>query len=126
MHKCIICIGSNYDRKQNLLLARERLTDLFPSIRFASELETQPVGFSNRALFSNQVAMFFCEAEAEKVEDELKSIERAAGRCPEDKREEKVCLDIDLLFFDDRVLKPEDLKRDYIMKGLEELKYNQI
>ena len=99
MHKCIICIGSNYNRKENLLLARKRLADLFPSIRFTTERETQPLFFRSPALFSNQVELFFSEAE-----------------------EEKVCLDIDLLFFDDRVLKPEDLKREYIVKGLEELK----
>mgnify|MGYP001518230457 CR=1 FL=1 len=99
MHKCIICIGSNYNRKENLLLARKRLADLFPSIRFTTERETQPLFFRSPALFSNQVALFFSEAE-----------------------EEKVCLDIDFLSFDDRVLKPEDLKREYIVKGLEELK----
>ena len=40
----------------------------------------------------------------------------------EDKKKEKVCLDIDLLVFDDRILRPEDLKREYVRKGLEELK----
>ena len=136
MHKCIICIGSNYNRKENLLLARKRLADLFPSIRFTTERETQPLFFRSPALFSNQVALFFSEAEEEKVKKELKAIEKCAGRRPEDKKEEikiieineeykkeeKVCLDIDLLSFDDRVLKPEDLKREYIVKGLEELK----
>ena len=117
MHKCIICIGSNYNRKENLLLARRRLVDLFPTIRFTSEQETRPLFFRSPALFSNQVAMFFSE---------LKAIEQSAGRRPEDKKEEKVSLDIDLLSFDDRVLKPEDLKREYVVKGLEELKYNQI
>ena len=105
MHKCIICIGSNYNRKENLLLARKRLADLFPSIRFTTERETQPLFFRSPALFSNQVALFFSEAEEEKVKKELKAIEKCAGRRPEDKKEEKVCLDIDLLSFDDRVLK---------------------
>ena len=122
MHKCIICIGSNYNRKENLFFARQKLTDLFPSIRFTSEQETQPLFFQSPALFSNQVAQFFSEAGEEKVRKELKAIEKSAGRRPEDKKEEKVCLDIDLLTFDDRVLKPEDLKREYIVKGLEELK----
>lgn len=122
VHKCIICIGSNFNRKENLQYARLRLADLFPSIRFTSEQETKPLFFSSPALFSNQVAQFFSEAEEEKVRRELKAIEQSAGRRPEDKKEEKVCLDIDLLTFDDRVLKPEDLKREYIVKGLEELK----
>ena len=122
MHKCIICIGSNYNRKENLFFARQKLADLFPSIRFTSEQETQPLFFRSPALFSNQVAQFFSEAGEERVRKELKAIEKSAGRRSEDKKEEKVCLDIDLLAFDDRVLKPEDLKREYIVKGLEELK----
>lgn len=122
MYKCIVCIGSNYNRKENLLLARRKLTDLFPSIRFTSEQETQPLFFSSPALFSNQVALFFSEAEEERVKKELKAIEKIAGRRPEDKQKEKVCLDIDLLSFDDRVLKPDDLKREYVVKGLKELK----
>lgn len=122
MHSCLICIGSNYNRKENLLLARRRLTALFPSIRFTGEQETRPLFFRNPALFSNQVARFYTDADAERVVEELKTIEKEAGREKEDKKKEKVCLDIDLLVFDNRVLKPEDLKRDYILKGLEELK----
>ena len=122
MHSCLICIGSNYNRKENLLLARRRLTSLFPSIRFTGEQETRPLFFRNPALFSNQVARFYTDADAERVVKELKTIEKEAGREKEDKKREKVCLDIDLLVFDNRVLKPEDLKRDYILKGLEELK----
>ena len=121
MHSCLICIGSNYNRKENLLLARRRLTALFPSIRFTGEQETRPLFFRNPALFSNQVARFYTDADAERVVKELKTIEKEAGREKEDKKREKVCLDIDLLVFDNRVLKPEDLKRDYILKGLEEL-----
>ena len=122
MHSCLIRIGSNYNRKENLLLARRRLTALFPSIRFTGEQETRPLFFRNPALFSNQVARFYTDADAERVVKELKTIEKEAGREKEDKKREKVCLDIDLLVFDNRVLKPEDLKRDYILKGLEELK----
>lgn len=122
MHSCLICIGSNYNRKENLLLARRRLTALFPCIRFTGEQETRPLFFRNPALFSNQVARFYTDADAERVVEELKTIEKEAGREKEDKKREKVCLDIDLLVFDNRVLKPEDLKRDYILKGLEELK----
>jgi len=122
MHSCLICIGSNYNRKENLLLARRRLTALFPSIRFTGEQETRPLFFRNPALFSNQVARFYTDADAERGVEELKTIEKEAGREKEDKKREKVCLDIDLLVFDNRVLKPEDLKRDYILKGLEELK----
>lgn len=122
VHKYIICIGSNYKRKENLLYARRRLTDLFPSIRFASEQETEPLFFKSPELFSNQVAQFFSEADEATVKKQLKAIEVAAGRRPEDKKKEKICLDIDLLVSDNRMLRPEDMEREYIVKGLEELK----
>lgn len=126
MHTCLIGIGSNHNRKENLLLARRKLTDLFPSIRFTSEQETQPLCFRNPELFSNQVAMFLSEAGEEQVKRALKTIEHMAGRRPEDKKKEKICLDLDLLSFDDRVLKPEDLQREFVRKALEELKKDQI
>ena len=100
--------------------------DLFPTVRFTSKQETRPLFFRRPALFSYQVAMFFSDAEEERVRKELKAIEQSAGRRPEDKKEEKVSLDIDLLSYDDRILRPEDLKREYIVKGLEVEKYNQI
>ena len=103
MHKCIICIGSNYNRKENLLLARKRLADLFPSIRFTTERETQPLFFRSPALFSNQVALFFSEAEEEKVKKELKAIEKCAGRRPEDKKEEIKIIEINEEYMKDRL-----------------------
>lgn len=122
MHRCLISIGSNYNREANLILARRKLEELFPTVRFAPEEETQPLFFKNPALFSNQIALFFSETEEVNVQKELKAIEYSAGRRLEDKEKEKVCLDIDLLSFDDRILKPKDLQRDYIIKGIEELK----
>ena len=126
VHKYIVCIGSNYNRKENLTFARQKLTESFYSICIAPELETKPLFFKNPALFSNQVALFYSDKDEETVRKMLKDIEQRSGRRPEDKKEEKVSLDIDLLSFDDRVLKPEDLKREYVVKGLEELKYYQI
>mgnify|MGYP002224166924 CR=1 FL=1 len=45
MHKYIVCIGSNYNRKENLTFARQKLTESFSSICFAPELETKPLFF---------------------------------------------------------------------------------
>ncbi|MEY8687833.1 2-amino-4-hydroxy-6-hydroxymethyldihydropteridine diphosphokinase [Bacteroides sp. AN502(2024)] len=118
MHKYIVCIGSNYNRKENLIFARQKLTELFSSICFAPELETQPLFFKNPALFSNQVVLFFSDKEEETVRKMLKEIERRSGRHPEDKKQEKVCLDIDMLLYDNQILKPEDWQRRYIQQSL--------
>ena len=121
MKNCLICIGSNYNRKKNLLLARQRLQALFPAVRFATEEETEPLHLSSSALFSNQVAEFVTGLQQANVVNKLKAIEREAGRRPGDR--EKICLDIDLLIYDDKVLKPEDVEREYVRKGLKELEY---
>ena len=51
----------------------------------------------------------------------MTAIEREAGRMPEEKKQEIVRLDLDLLSCDDTVYKPDDLKRDYICRGLKEI-----
>ncbi|EKU92694.1 2-amino-4-hydroxy-6-hydroxymethyldihydropteridine diphosphokinase [Bacteroides oleiciplenus] len=117
-----ISIGSNERRKENLSLARERLKELFPSICFSTEEETKPLYFRRTSLFSNQVARFVSDNNAMEVISHLKAIEKEAGRMPEEKKQEIVRLDIDLLSCDDTVYKPEDLKRDYICRGLKELR----
>ena len=116
-----ICIGSNERRKDNLALARKRLSELIPDIRFSAEADTKPLFFRRQALFTNQVARFISDYDADEVILRLKNIEREAGRTPEEKEREIVRLDIDLLACDGKVYKPEDWKRDYIVRGLEEL-----
>lgn len=101
-----------------MMLARRKLAEVYTSACFAPERETKPLYLKNPAHFSNQVAMFFTEEREEMVKKRLKSIERLSGRSAEDKIQEKVCLDIDLLFYGDKILKPEDWQRDYIQREL--------
>lgn len=118
----IICIGSNYNREANLLWARKQLTALFPSICFADEEETEPFLLHNPALFTNQVARFKSSSDTATVKQQLKEIEVAAGRTPEDKAIEKVILDIDLLMCDDAILKPKDMAHPYVIRGIQQLR----
>ena len=111
-----ISIGSNEQRRENMELARRRLTELF-----SEEEETVPFFFHRPNLFSNQVACFASDNPVEEVTACLKAIEREAGRKPEEKEQEIVRLDIDLLSCDGTVYKPKDLKRDYILRGLKQL-----
>lgn len=116
-----ISIGSNERRTENMALARQRLTELFSDIRFSEEEETKPLFFHRSNLFSNQVARFVSDEAVTDVVARLKAIEREAGRLPEEKKQEIVRLDIDLLSGGDTAYKPEDLKRDYIVRGLKQL-----
>lgn len=120
----LVSIGSNEGRRQNMLLARRRLSELFAGIRFSCEEETAPLYLHRPCRFSNQVACFHSDLCADEVRACLKAIEREAGRVPEDKPREIVRLDIDLLSCDGRVLKPADMERGYVRQGLKELMNN--
>ena len=101
--------------------AREALTSAFPNIRLDIEMETEAIGSDFLSPFSNQVASFETSLSAEEVRTILKQIERDHGRLPEDKSHGIVKIDIDLLMYDDCVLKPQDLKKDFVLKGLKSL-----
>ena len=120
-HTCFLCIGSNYYRTAYMTYARNDLMKHFPDIRFSPEMETEAIGDRFLSPFSNQVASFETALSAEEVRAILKQIESDHGRLPTDKSHGIVKMDIDLLMYDDCVLKPQDLERDFVVKGLNSL-----
>lgn len=121
LHSCLLCLGSNFYRTAHLAYARRDLKVFFPDIRFASEMETEAIGSRFLSPFSNQVASFETTLSSEEVRAILKQIERDLGRLPEEKSQGVVRIDIDLLMYDDSVLKPADLERDFVVEGLKSL-----
>ena len=120
-HSCLLCLGSNKDRRLRLEIARKALIRLFPDIRFSDEMETEAIGNGFLSPFSNQVALFHTSLSAEEVRSILKDLEQTNGRLPEDKTKGIVKLDIDLLKYDDLILKPKDMEKEYVQKGITQL-----
>ena len=118
---CLICLGSNYDREIHMNAARNALSEAFPNIRFSEELETEAIGEGFFSPFSNQLATFQTSLTTDEIRQRLKIIEQNNGRMPQEKSQGIVKIDIDLLIHGSRILKPEDLKRDYIQQELERL-----
>ena len=120
-HTCLLCLGSNFDRHLRMRTAREALKEFFPNIQFSEEMETKAIGDKMLSPFSNQVAQFETDFSLEEIRQLLKAIERQNGRMPEDKNQGIVKLDIDILAYGKQVIKPDDLQRDYVQKGLQTL-----
>lgn len=120
-HSCLLCLGSNFDRTTHIASARRDLEKHFPGIRFGIEMETEAIGDKFLSPFCNQVALLRTPLSAQEVRTLLKRIEQNHGRMPEDKAQGIVKLDIDLLKYDDVVLKPADLDKPYVLAGMEEL-----
>ena len=120
-HTCILCLGSNFYRIAHMAYAQRELKKHFPTIRFSEEMETEAIGSRFLSPFSNQVASFETTLSSEEVRAILKQIERDLGRLPEEKPQGVIRIDIDLLMYDDCVLKPADLERDFVKEGLKSL-----
>mgnify|MGYP001513963636 FL=1 len=110
-HHCLLCMGSNTNRYAQLSVAREALRTTFPDIHFGEMMETEAVGSGFHSPFSTTLS-------PDSVRDLFKELERRSGRIPEDKAQGVVKLDIDLLVFDNKILKPEDMEREYIRRGM--------
>lgn len=117
-HHYIICIGSNYERNEQVPRAQKALKHYWDSIQWAPPEETEGIGMKRFCVFTNQVAVFTGHETVEEVKSLLKAIEVKAGRKPEDKGHEVVRLDIDLIWADGKVLKPQDWQRDYVKRGV--------
>jgi 2-amino-4-hydroxy-6-hydroxymethyldihydropteridine diphosphokinase len=101
--------------------ARKALMKLFPNIRFSKEMTTEAIGDKFLSPFSNQVAKLETSLTIEEIRNLLKKIEKDNRRLPEDKGQGIVKLDIDLLTFDDLILKPNDMEKDYVLEGISSL-----
>ena len=121
MHTCLLCLGSNLEPSSRLSAARSTLFSHFPDIRFSEEMVTEAIGSGFLSPFHNQVASLETSLPAEQVRTILKSIEQMQGRLPEDKAQGIVKLDIDLLTYDDIILKPKDMESKFIIEGMESL-----
>lgn len=121
MNCCIICLGTNYERNKYLQSAHNYLESEFSDIVYANAEETQPYHFKSGALFTNQVAMFHTTLSQDSVKEKLKSIEAICGRKQEDKAKEIVRIDIDMIIFNDHVVKRNDYKLEYVQRGIGQL-----
>lgn len=116
-HACFLCMGSNTKPARNLQMARKSLQRFFPDIRFGKEMRTEAHAFRhNLTPFLNQTGYFHTSMSKEEVTAICKQIERQAGRTQEDKANEIVKLDIDLLQYDHLALKPKDMELPYVKR----------
>ncbi len=105
-----IALGTNLgDRERNLAAARERFP---PEIRVAREspvYQTEPWGFADQPDFLNQVVEAVTDLEPPDLLERLQAIEQALGRRPTFRNGPRR-IDLDLLFYGDRVVKQAGLE----------------
>ena len=122
MNKGLISIGSNQNRKENLSRCIQLLkTEFGNNIILSETFITTPYGSNYKEDFVNQLAFIYTNKNKEDIINLSKELEIRMGRTPEDKKNGIVVIDVDLIIWNNDILKKEDMKRDYIINLLPSL-----
>ena len=118
MSTILLSIGSNTFAKTNIDKAKRMLAYIFNDIHFSDPILSEPEDDKYKYLFRNILVSCQTDLSPQEVIDKIKQTERAVGRTPRDKYLGKVIIDIDLLKYNDKILRPEDYEREYIQQLL--------
>lgn len=136
-HEVYLALGSNLgDRRANLQAALDRLrAGGHLQVRQISRLyETAPFGYADQPAFLNMALIAQTDLEPLTLLDYLKEVEAALGREPQTVRNGPRPLDLDIIFYDDRVLDEERLQiphprlrgRSFVLVPLAELCHHKL
>ncbi len=122
MNKALLGLASNVANKQlHMAQAIARLQEICASVNTSSAYETDPVGAPLHPRYLNAVAAIETECGLTDFHRLLKAIEVEHGRTPESKLTGEIPLDIDIVTWNDDILRPRDWERAYFRIGLREL-----
>ena len=126
LNKIILSLGSNQDQEKNMAEAVRILRNQFVSIAFSNSVYTEPIGLTGSAPFLNRVADAYTSEQPDEIKHLLKRTEYELQRMPDDKNFGIVPIDIDLLQWNELILKPDDLRRYYIIEGIRALENEEF
>lgn len=111
MSRAYLLLGSNMgDRELFLGRARQMIcAKIGTAAAVSSVYITQPWGFSDETPFLNQLIIAETSLKPEQVMKRILEIEKALGRARRGKQYVARTADIDILFYDDMVVKRKDL-----------------
>lgn len=121
LYPCTISLGSNsYDRESKIKEGIEILKGYLSNAQVSSIYETNASNGTDMP-YLNAVIHGETSHAPDEIVGHLKHLEKEAGRTPELKREGIVPLDLDLIIYDNRILRPEDFQKHYFNKGYRQL-----
>lgn len=118
MARIYISIGSNIDAEKNIRLAIHALQNHYGKLILSSVYESEAVGFDGDN-FLNLVVGINTDEDVHTVATTLRKIEDDNGRVRSGPRFSSRVVDLDLLLYDDLILKDDSLElpRDEITKN---------
>jgi 2-amino-4-hydroxy-6-hydroxymethyldihydropteridine diphosphokinase len=132
MLTCYLGIGSNLgDRRKNIRLAIKKINALKDTevVKVSKIIETKPVGGPRQGKFLNAALKIKTNFGPLTLLKELKKIEKELGRNSDNIRYGPRTIDLDILFYADRIINRKNLKvphpkmfeRQFVIKPLSEV-----
>lgn len=123
MAKALISLGANtYDKKQRLADAIAAIDQIAHIKAHTPIYETAAEGSVATLPYANALILIETSTEYETLRATFKQWEHNAGRTPESKIQGLIPLDIDIVTWDDQVIKERDMEFEYMKLGLKLLK----
>ncbi len=121
IHRAYISIGSNIADGQNeIRLARDYMADCFGSVEM-SDIYTTPAVSGDGSIYFNAVACVDTVLDVEELNVSLKRRECSRGRDEAARIARRVPIDLDIVIFDDVIIRPQDYKQMYFQIGYQSL-----
>ena len=112
MSRVFIGVGSNEGDRLAMISTAVRAMGAVPSVRLlrmATVIETEPVGGPPQGPYLNTVVEIDTDLEPMALLERLKAIERQLGRAPASERWAARPIDLDILFYDRRIIRDPQL-----------------
>lgn len=110
MSTAYLCLGSNLgDRGENLNQALSLLSQEINLENVSSIYETEPVGYKDQPSFLNLVCRVTTNLNPWELLHLAKTVETTMGRTPSKQANSPRIIDIDILFYNNNIIKTQDL-----------------
>ncbi|MCM1094059.1 MAG: 2-amino-4-hydroxy-6-hydroxymethyldihydropteridine diphosphokinase [Lachnospiraceae bacterium] len=121
MNHFVISLGSNSsDRCEKMEITLSHLKSVLQVEECSEIYETLPWGGGDRS-YVNCVIAGSTTMDMESLNSLAKQWEMECGRNAETKRLHIVPIDIDIVIWNDAILRPKELTRDYFLKGYDKI-----
>lgn len=121
MNKVIVGAGSNIKPKQNIELAKERLSSHTKMLDTSTFVRTEPIGYKNQNEFYNGAFLVNTQKKFNDFKNLLKSIEKELGRERSGNINGPRTIDLDILVWNDRIVDEDVYEREFLKNAIREL-----
>ncbi len=114
MNRAVIGVGSNIEPQRNVPRALEMVTGRHRIVAESPLVETSPIGFRHQPDFTNGAWLVATPMGRERLNADLKDIERRLGREHGENRYGPRTIDLDIVVWNGKVIDPDLYTRDYL------------